>query len=216
MSLVNAKIKVQEDIAGLSRALSRDFVNRVKSKTFLTNSRISQGLTLIVSRALNTSPTVNSLLSGSLRDDFGLTSGEATAAVERIIEFLSQNVRLSAVNTNPTTVNISIRFLPGNFRSITRISEGRYIADGGPVNWLEWLLSKGTQVVVGDFSLFGNARGRTRSGGSSIMIQSDTGEPFRVDPRHAGTLNNNFITRAINPTLPEIADLIVEQLERSI
>ena len=46
---------------------------------------------------------------------------------------------------------------------------GSFPARGGNVDWLEWLLTRGTQVVIGDFWLFEHARGFTRSGGSSIM-----------------------------------------------
>jgi hypothetical protein len=85
------------------------------------------------------------------------------------------------------------------------------------VDWLEWLLTRGTQVVIGDFWLFEHARGSTRSGGSSIMrrIENIPREPFRVDPNFSGTIDDNFITRAIQSQSDELLRVLGSAVNRS-
>ena len=71
-------------------------------------------------------------------------------------------------------------------------------------------------MVIADYALFDGAKGRTRSGGSSVMIPVVNNAPFRVDPEHAGTIADNFISRALDPAKDEIGKLIINEMQRSI
>jgi hypothetical protein len=41
-------------------------------------------------------------------------------------------------------------------------------------------------------------------------------DPFRVDPNYAGTIDDNFITRAIQAKADEILDIVAIEIDRSI
>ena len=67
---------------------------------------------------------------------------------------------------------------------------------------MEWLLLRGTEVVIEDAFVIYKDRPNSRSG-MAIMAESDS-RVFRVDPQYAGTENDNFVINTINDLLPEI------------
>lgn len=195
------------------------------------NAKISKVLPLIASsvkpevssvilRVLLQSPTVNSLLSGKLKDDFGLFGNVVNTTVNNILTVISEgvNVKLEKSKTAGSIVTTTLEILPyADFDKIISVAGGSIPARGGNVDWLEWLLTRGTQVVIGDFWLFEHAKGFTRSGGSSIMkkIQNKPRDPFRVDPNFAGTIDDNFITRAIQSASDELSKILGSAVNRS-
>ena len=48
------------------------------------------------------------------------------------------------------------------------------------------------------------------------QISKTPRDPFRVDPQHAGTIENNFITKALQPRFDDILGIVAEEVIRSI
>ena len=215
MTIVTSSIRLTSKPSDISKAIVDEFLVQFNKKSNQINSNLSAQMAVIVGSTLNASPTVRSLLGGTLKDDFGLRSGEAGAAITNIIAFLSKNVTTQALGIKDG-VQINLNFLPGGFDDILSVPGGSYKSRGGEVNWLEWLLTKGTQVVIADYALFDGAKGNTRSGGSKVMIPQVNKPAFRVDPQHAGTIADNFISRALDPAKDEIGNLIINEMQRSI
>lgn len=201
-------------------AASKETFKRALSNLNRITSNAKPKIATIISNSLNNSSTVQSLLSGKLRDDFGLFGNVVDVTIAGIVKHISENIKLQIDKSNKagSILTISVELLPGDFSRLVSIPGGSIPSRGGPVDWLEWLLTKGTQVVVADYWLYPNAKGFTRSGGSSIMkkIESTTRDPFRVDPNYAGTADDNFITRAIEPYHDDILNIVASELSRSI
>lgn len=215
MKIVSSDIRLLMKPSDLSKALADELLTQFNKKSNQINSNVATEMSAIIASTLGASPTVRSLLGGTLKDDFGLRSGEASSAIANIVSHLSNNVLVRALGIK-NGIQISLNFLPGGFESILSIPGGSYKSKGGEVNWLEWLLTKGTQVVIADYALFDGAEGSTRSGGNSVMIPVVNKAPFRVDPAHAGTTADNFISRAINPAMEKIGKLIINEIQRTI
>jgi len=215
MTIATSSIRLTSKPSDISKAIVDEFLAQFNKKSNQINSNLSAQMAIIVGSTLNASPTVRSLLGGTLKDDFGLQAGEAGSAITNIIAFLSKNVTAQALGIKDG-VQINLNFLPGGFDDILSVPGGSYKSRGGEVNWLEWLLTKGTQVVIADYALFDGAKGKTRSGGSKVMIPQVNKPAFRVDPQHAGTIADNFISRALDPAKDEIGNLIINEMQRSI
>ena len=215
MTIATSSIRLTSKPSDISKAIVDEFLVQFNKKSNQINSNLSAQMAIIVGSTLNASPTVRSLLGGTLKDDFGLQAGEAGSAITNIIAFLSKNVTAQALGIKDG-VQINLNFLPGGFDDILSVPGGSYKSRGGEVNWLEWLLTKGTQVVIADYALFDGAKGKTRSGGSKVMIPQVNKPAFRVDPQHAGTIADNFISRALDPAKDEIGNLIINEMQRSI
>jgi len=176
-------------------------------------SRLVKGNVVNIVRAsLYDSTTIKSLVNGVLRDDFGLTSSMSTAAVTQILIYISSNIEVQIKKSGKYSKVILHIIGDKDIANIANLSSGSFESKGGSVPWLYWLLTRGTEVVIGDFWLFAGAIGRTRSGGNKIMkkIESTGRDPFRVDPSHAGTIDDNFITRAIESVSKDILDAVAE------
>lgn len=214
-----ASVKITDDRI-FYEAASREIYKVVQSKSDLIKSRSKPEISKLILQSLNDSETTRSLLAGKLRDDFGLFGNVVLVTLDNIVKHISENIDLTISKSKKSGVMlvIAVDILPGDFYKILSVPGASYNSRGGPVDWLEWLVTKGTQVVIGDYWLFPYAKGFTRSGGSSIMkkIESTPREPFRVDPNYAGTADDNFITRAIEMKADDILNAIALEIDRNI
>jgi outer membrane receptor protein involved in Fe transport len=183
-----------------------------KAKPAIQN-RISN----LLRTAIEGSPTIQSLKGGQLQADFGLTDGAASAATIDIV-----NAVVSAVNVffqrsrqGKTLGNLVIQIDPAIISGLVQASttNGIYNSNGNQITWLDWLMNKGTQVIIDGFEVVPTTdyNDRSRSGGGFML---PTGGVFRVDPEFAGTPGDNFITRAIIANGPNIRKIIQEEFKR--
>ena len=77
------------------------------------------------------------------------------------------------------------------------------------LDWLNWLLTRGDDIIVGDYS-FVERTGSGRSGLGDMVA----GGMFRIPPEYSGTGDDNFITRTLRGET--ITDKILQVLERDI
>jgi len=183
----------------------------VKAKPAIQN-RISN----LLRTAIQGSATVQDLKNGQLRVDFGLTDEAAASAVVDIVNAVlsSINVFFKKTPRGKTLGTLVIEIDPATISAIVQTSSiGSYLSNGHEITWLDWLLTKGTEVVVEGFELVQTVGydDRSRSGGG-FMIEA--AGAFRVHPRFAGTPGDNFITRAIIANGPNIRKIIQEEFRR--
>ena len=179
-----------------------------------------------IKNSFNKSETVSAILGGILQADFGLTDDMAVEAVDSIVEYVSNNVQIIYTKSKKTSdllASFTLVFLP-NKDFYKEIKNGSYISEGiyvtgyginGDVNWLEWLVTKGTQVILSNFYVY-YEEGKGRSN-QAIMIYTDKAGStrsggFMVNPEHAGTEDDNFVTRAINESIPIIRAFIQKEM----
>jgi hypothetical protein len=162
--------------------------------------KIQKKAKLIVSQAIKDSPVMDDLIGGKLMIDFGLTTELATAAAREISDHIVNNV---SIQYSPFKKNTDL---------IASFNTGK---NNGEIHWLEWLLTRGTEIIIGDFRVMYKEGGRS---GGGIMISSagDFDNGFRVDPEHAGTEDDNFITRAIDSVIPDLQDIITRSIQGTI
>lgn len=176
----------------------------------------------LVRSSINNSEAIFSLLGSdfslnNLKKQFGLTDEEAVKSVDEILDAVVDSINI-IYNTNGKSgliSSITIEILPESLQQ----NMGKYIGvytsgvSGSQINWLEWLLTKGYSIVVSDFRLFLKESEASRAGGAIMVKQEGSG--YRVDSRFAGTIGDNFLTRAIESVLPEIL-LIIQQTIKNI
>jgi hypothetical protein len=208
---ITAGISLKGGEAQLQEIIKRDIADRAFRNKSLIASTISPAVQELVSRQIRNSPTVTSLTSGILRDEFGLNAVDAEATTSDIISELTSRISVVASGKSSLyALGFSIRMFPVTEELIDKITTGQYVSSRGKnVQWLEWLLTRGGEVVLPEYHLFNGAAGSTRSGGDSIMIASGRrGDAFRIDHEHSGTVDDNFITRSIEEVHPQIIQII--------
>lgn len=198
-------------------AASTDIKKRISAILPNISKQIEPKVAILINSAIFSSPTTQSLLAGKLKDDFGLFGNVASTALQNVINYISQNIEVKLETAKGSILTLSIIVPSGDISSILDLPGASYPSKSGEITWLEWLLTRGTEVIIGDFWVFPHAKGFTRSGGRSIMLRLvNQGEPFRVDPGYAGTAEDNFIIRAIEPIGEDILKLAYDAVVRSL
>jgi len=183
----------------------------VKAKPAI-QTRISNLLRIAIEGSL----TIQSLKNGQLRIDFGLTDDAAASAVSDIVNAVvtSVNIFFNKSRRGKTLGTLVIQIDPATVSAAVETSSmGSYFSNGHQITWLDWLMTKGTQVIIEDFEVTSTVDydDRSRSGGG-FMLQ--TGGIFRVAPEFAGTAGDNFVSRAIIANGPNIRRIIQEEFRR--
>ena len=162
---------------------------------------------------------LNAIHGGNLMGALGLTSSQGLNAAIEIASMIanSVNVTRKKVTLKGTGLGggLTIKVQPSDFSDVLGISEGvvEYFSKKyeGMVklDWLNWLLTRGDDIIVGDYSFIE----RTGSGRSGLGAMA-AGGLFRIPPEYSGTEADNFITRTL---LSEaVTDKILQVVEQHI
>lgn len=162
--------------------------------------RIRPDLVNYVEKKLKEYPsnTYYSLNFGELQRDFGFMPGENVA--EQVVKTISSSIQLSKLG--PTSVSLGgfrLEILKEGIQSLLNKGFAAYDSNGNTVDWLRWLLTAGDTIVVADYQVMkdkGTPLSSSRSG-YALMISPKMSKGFRVDPNHSGTIDDNWITRAL-------------------
>lgn len=175
------------------------------------------------------SPTVMDLKKSTLRIDLGLSEDAADSAISEIASFIKSQVsvvyRTAKRGKNIYGLDIVLLPNPNFYKDISAgtyysfgyyASNPKYNPSGQPfeISWLEWLMTRGTEVINSDFYVF-YKEGEGRSGGGFMLNKNklrSSKKSFRIDPEHAGTIEDNFVTKAIAASIPEIIAFVKKRL----
>jgi hypothetical protein len=206
----------------LEKAVRDYYKNRATSTFKQVESKVTKKVQDKIQRYLLSSGTIQSILSGRLRSDFGLSYSDATSSVNSIIKHISENIFVSLKYSykGANIANFILELLPLGINELSSLPEGNYISSGkyggGDVTWLTWLLTQGTKVIIGDFYVFDGISGTSRSNESVMQKVKNGSSGFRIDPGFAGSEDDNFVTRALSPIIPEIKDEIFKTFKEAL
>lgn len=170
----------------------------------------------LIEDALKQEPEYSSLISGQLRLEFGIPD---ISSIDTIVKKLSETAEISVKN-----VSIKNNGLSGglSLTALERTSMGGLINDanalvndskGYSLPWLQWLLYEGNKPIIRNYEVKIGPNPNSRTG-MAIMI--DSNKNWRVPPAFAGTINNNWVTRAIDRVSNRVPKIIQENFENSI
>lgn len=170
--------------------------------------KITKEIKELVAVSLKEEPEYQSLLSGRLRAEFGLSD---TNMVDNIIDKL-----VSTIDVSRSTISYNKIGLVGGFTITMMKSDdmnGIIFTDiasvisnnGQHLPWLQWLLLEGNKAIVKNFDVKMGSYSQSRSG-MAIMVSSR--DNWRVPSEFVGTISNNWTTRAIDRIEDKIDTLI--------
>jgi hypothetical protein len=195
--------------ARLEKLLLQKLVKEAKKQLTKKVSTLKKQINPIIYEAIYNSPEMNSVRSGFLRLDFGL-KGDPTPSIAKAVadscEVVIEEVKLSG---DKFVGGLKVTIQPKNYLNVLNVPQAfNFIENGVKLPWLEWLVLYGSQIIIVDFGVtYGSGLGRT---GGAIMTEQ--AKPFRVNPVFAGDSENNFITRAIEKSIPNISKTIQQAL----
>ena len=159
---------------------------------------------------------INSETYAALMDNWGL-QGDLGVYPEYVIQttkLISEMINIEPMPPRSRDLGgIRVTLVRDNLEPILNSPLAQYETNKGvTIPWLEWLLTAGSNVLVADYSVGAELNpGRYSRTGVLIMFPHNGGN-FSISPAYAGTINDNWITRAANAALPEIEKTLMTGL----
>ena len=176
-------------------------------------SSIKQPILETITKAIINSPEYDSLLSGDLKYEFGLPdSDERLSSILKFWQKLYIDTDAIKISGDQLVGSFSLKMIPSDFSDVLNSSAAVLVTEKKQsLNWLEWLLLFGNQTIIKDYTVeFGsNPRSRT---GQAVMRGVRNGK-WSVPSQYAGTLNDNWITRAIDSVEVDINNILSKALK---
>lgn len=178
--------------------------------------KINQQLPGLLRKALQNQPEYQSLISGQLRLELGIP--EPNLSVNNVIEQWLKNISIERKPLLITGRGLSGGFILGmvasDYADVLSLNEAQVTdVKGYNLPWLQWLLLEGGKIIVRNYSVDFGPFSSSRSGGA---VMRSSNKNWRVPPEYAGTLTNNWVTRAIDSIESEIFNTIQKTVEESI
>ena len=157
---------------------------------------------------IRSSPEIESLLAdgfpNSLSAQFGLRQGSAEQAVEDIVNAIVSSIQVDFKKIDKNfTGGIEFKWQSTTFSNLLGLSSGHVFTEKGTdLHWLDWLLMQGDKVIVVGYRYQAASAGR--SGGGRMIPRG----VFRIPPKFSGSVNDNFITRALSGKEQEIFSIL--------
>ena len=182
-----------------------------------TIQNLSKNIKNLLIEALKSEPEYSSLISGELRREFGISdTSNVNIAIENIASSIKINKKAIKINNTGLSGGIEINIINNqDYGGALSDYSGQVIDKdrGYSLPWLEWLLLRGNQIIVKNYEVKLGENSRSRSG-DAIMISSSSN--WRVPPKFAGTMQDNWTTRALSTIENQLTNLIRSTFEKNI
>lgn len=175
--------------------------------------KIATDLKVLVKEALRQEPEYQSLVGGKLKAEFGIPD---SSSVDLVVEALGETLEVVqnplVSSANGIKGGFTITMMRSSDMSGIIYTDIASVIDskGYSLPWLEWLLLKNNQILVKNYEVNYTSNSRSRSG-MALMIGSN--KNWRVPPEYAGSVTNNWTTRAIDRIEPKVYNTIKKHLE---
>jgi hypothetical protein len=215
---ITITLKLLETVSQIEKKIIKSIAKQMDKSIRLAIPAAISDLKAFIYETVGKSSEVQSLLGGDLRGNLGLTEAKAQEAVEDISSMISQAIAVEykAVKQRGSgfTGKLTIKIQPSHFQNILGITgsvTSYYSIKYGTLvelDWLDWLLMRGDDIIVSNFQFEPKSAGRSGMGVMKI------GGSWRVPPEFSGTKDDNFVTRCI--TTPDAKKEISKILEKNI
>lgn len=222
--MVRARAQITFDIVETDTQLEKLMLLEVAKEL---NLRIPRRLSIIDDKMriatlsfLQATDTYGSLVYGDLAAHFGIPFSGREQRIDRILQAVVNRMEIHYV---PVTLRgraynggLKFKILLKNLSEVLTLNDGLVITEKGQIlEWLRWLLTLGDRIIISEYEIELQP-GRGRSGGG-FMVPENAGV-WRVPPVFAGTINDNWLTRAfkdnINSYLSIIEQIVKNELQR--
>lgn len=206
---MNTSLKILESDAQITSSILKALKPQVDDFLKKRIPKIEVSLRQMISDMLKNEPEYESLSSGRLKYEFGLPN---EVSIDSIVDILSNTVNIettqSIINSRGISIKLNLTALSKDGEPAISSSDAFVIDTKGgyALPWLEWLLFRGTQPIVKNYSVRLGQNPFSRSG-MAIMVESN--KNWRVPSEFAGSINNNWISRAIDKNEDKIQEKII-------
>jgi hypothetical protein len=211
-------MRITLKLADSNAVISNDIINALipQVNDYLVKSINNLKIILppVIRQAIITTPEYESILNGQLKYEFGIPNSGS-----KLVELLDLWTSRVIVDYNrPRNISkkikasFSVSMIRADFSDILG-SEAAMVTDnlrGYSLPWLEWLLLYGNKTIVKNYGVIVGPNKRSRTG---IAVMRESKFSWRVPSQYAGTISDNWITRAIDSAEDSIYQVIDKALD---
>lgn len=177
-------------------------------------THIKRDISNIVMSSIASSPEYASLISGNLQYELGIP--DPMNKIAGLIDIWTRNIQYEykkpSISNNKIISKFSASMIRADFSDVL-YSEYAVVQDmsrGYNLPWLEWLLLNGNATIVKDYQVIIGPNSRSRTG--FAIMRNNPATYWKVPSEFAGTINDNWITRAIESASSQIDNLLQKAL----
>ena len=220
MSL-NIGIGINDDLAKIIMDESLTLINKAIE---LAQPSIQNRLSQLVVDAVQDSPSYKSILNGDLGAELGIA--DPGSVLSDMDALLAKSIFFEYTKFRYPKASLSGKFTIGiirdDFKEFLTAPFGVYISEGKSgaweIAWLKWLLTQGDKIIISDYHVvFGSGLGFSEFSrtGRALMF---SGGSWGVPAEHAGTIKDNFITRALTDSSfqTKASEIITAEIQKNI
>lgn len=170
---------------------------------------IKSTLPTTISETIVNTPEYRSLVSGKLKLEFGIPDPEVKIA--ELLRVWSNNIHIvsnePSINGNQIKGVLDIGLIRSDFSDVLGTDSAQMIDTlrGYSLPWLEWLLLEGNKTLVKNYQVIIGPSNRSRTG---MAIMRESKQSWKVPSEFAGTISDNWITRALDNIDNEINNIL--------
>ena len=189
-------VKLTETATSFLSKIGEALAPILNASLYRNRQKVIRQVRSFVERQIRLQPEVRELSSVSspmsLNAMLGITSAQGIDAVNAIVSNIVNSVSVNIKNFDrKLNGGVDLVFSNVDMEELSSLSVGQVATLSGNLPWLHWLLMRGGAPIIIGFRYEANNKGRT---GGGIMIP---GGVFRIPLTYSGTVDDNFITRAL-------------------
>jgi hypothetical protein len=153
----------------------------------------------IIEQAIKNSPEYESILIGQLKYELGIP--DPSRKLEGIINIWLNNIEFNynkpVISNNTIKGSFSVNMIRSDFSDVLS-TDFAIVTDNirnYDLPWLQWLLLDGTKVIVPEQEVI---LGQNKASRTGFAVMRKSNKSWKIPAFYAGTLTNNWITRAID------------------
>lgn len=180
---------------------------------------IQDRLRIVVKHAIMDAPEYQSMVLGGLRGEFGFTDAQIVRIeqilnvwVNTIFVYVVKNKNVFGGSNKKIKAKLKIDIIYTDYHDVLGLPAASTTIEtkAGEIfemKWLQWLLLAGDRTLVTDWHVvFKPGTGR-----SYMAFMAKKGM-WRVPPKHSGTIDKNWVTKAMKVAEEEIKKIIEQEV----
>lgn len=192
-------LKILESNSQINKSILDALIPEVNNYLKQKLQNIKENLPTLIIQILSNTETYTSLISGQLQYEFGIPDPQSK--LDEILNLWANNIMINykapTVSSSKLKASFSVSIIRSDFADVLS-KDSAFVIDslrGYNLPWLEWLLLEGNKTIIKNQQVVIRPSKFSRTG-MAIMQESNTS--WKVPSQYSGTINNNWITRAID------------------